>query len=686
MKKLHLSIELLEDLHIGTGTGVGDIDALQVRDRRGLPVLPSSHIKGVLLQTARDLMEVQPEAISQTDIETLFGCPGGAQGCVQLTSAYLPDRDNSDAIETLLWGSTRIDPNQGRAQETSLRLVEYIPAGKTFVLQAFFPSEYQDLLTAIIGRCTRLGAGRNRGYGLVRWEDKKQEKEQEPNGEEGLVQIPQKAPAYPQRLRLLLRNLDPVCLAQTGHPGNLITSDAFIRGRTLRGSFAAACITLGKPEWAQTLLDPELAWADALPLPDQKLGVQDLQTCQVLPIALSIGTPKASAPQMDLPWWVLQQAKGSLGARGEVNQIDLPEGQRLPEKLKRPAANEFLFRASPDIPWQRYTPEIHERLRTSVPRSGQQGEQALFSNEEIAEQTLFLADLIVTNEAQAKTLAQLVEVLNQHWLRIGRGGKPSVLESAQWIAPEKKLPAESGSCDFTLLLLSDLIARDTLGNFHDGLTAPILCQLAGLPADSDVRIDKNYSEGLNLYGFNALTGLPRMAQRGIKAGSIVRVSGADAAKLRAALAQKTFLGESPEEGFGRFVLDLPLRPIPMEDKAPLGLHPSTSLGHEKLCEKARELAQEYAKATQPSKSQWGDFRNQVQAARNREQLMAVFTRIDEAAEKQGGKARKFLARNERQALLNAVENKPELADAQDLLDYFFRWQRVQNNRTQESQA
>lgn len=682
MKKLDLSIELLEDLHIGTGTGVGDIDALQVRDRRGLPVLPSSHIKGVLLQTARDLMEVQPEAISQADIDILFGRQGGGQGCVQLTSAYLPDSDNSDAIDTLLWGSTRIDPDQGRAQETFLRLVEYIPAGRTFTLQAFLPSRHQDLLTAIIGRCTRLGAGRNRGYGLVCW------RQQTPNGKKSLVQIPQKAPAYPQRLRLLLRNLDPVCLAQTGHPGNLITSDAFIRGRALRGSFAAACITLGKPEWAQALLDPELAWADALPLPDQKLGVQDLQTCQVLPIALSIGTPKASAPQADLPWWVLQQAKGSFGARGEVNQIDLPEGQRFPEKLKRPAANEFLFRANPDAPWQRYTPEIHERLRTSVPRSGQQDEQALFSNEEIAEQTLFLADLIVTNEAQARTLAQFVQMLNQHWLRIGRGGKPLVLESAQWLAPEKKLPPERGSCDFTLLLLSDLIARDELGNFHDGLTAPILCQLAGLPADSDVRIDKNFSEGLNLYGFNALTGLPRMAQRGIKAGSIARVSGADAAKLRAALSQKTFLGESPEEGFGRFVVDLPLRPTPTEAKVPLGLHTPTSRRHEDLCKKARDLTQEYEKkpGIKPSKSQWGDFRNQVQAAQSRQQLEAVFTKIDSVAEKKGGEAWKFLAGKNGDALRKAVHNESELADAQDFLDYFVRWQRVQNNRTQESQA
>ena len=38
MSRWTLKIELLEDLHIGTGTGYGDVDAVQVRDRCGWPV------------------------------------------------------------------------------------------------------------------------------------------------------------------------------------------------------------------------------------------------------------------------------------------------------------------------------------------------------------------------------------------------------------------------------------------------------------------------------------------------------------------------------------------------------------------------------------------------------------------------------------------------------------------------
>ena len=131
MKRLTLSIELLEDLHIGTGTGWGDIDALQVRDRRGWPVLPASHIKGLLREAANEWRRLEPSALSREDVEYLFGRPGKGQGRLQLTSAYLC----ADApVSPLVWGSTEID-DKGTAAEQSLRFVEYIPAGNRFSMQ-----------------------------------------------------------------------------------------------------------------------------------------------------------------------------------------------------------------------------------------------------------------------------------------------------------------------------------------------------------------------------------------------------------------------------------------------------------------------------------------------------------------------------------------------------------------------
>lgn len=666
MRRLTLSIELLEDLHIGTGTGWGDIDALQVRDRRGWPVLPASHIKGLLREAANEWCRLEPSALSRKDIDYLFGRPGNGQGRLQLTSAYLrADTPTSP----LVWGSTAID-DKGTAAEQSLRFVEYIPAGSHFGMQVALPvgdEKNEDLLKALIARCRRLGGGRNRGHGLVRWH-LEATTAPDPLPSQG-------APALPGRLRLLLRNLEPVCLARTGHPGNLIASESFIRGRSLRGAFAAACLALGQAEAAHALLADTLSWGDALPLPDVDLAVADLTGAEVLPIPLSIGTPKATAPSAGIPGWAYRHEGDFFGSRRETDQITLKPGVRPEEKLKRPASGEFLFRPKPAAPWRRYRPQILERLHTRVPSNENNHEQALFSTEELAERTLFLADLIVSTPDQAATLLEVLHALRGCWLRIGRGGRPLVIETAAWL-PIAEHGTATGS-DFTLLLESELIARDAVGNFQDRLDANTLAELAGLPADSiTIKVDPAFSEGCDLFGFNASTGLPRLAQRAIKAGSVVRVSGPDAPRLREALAQRLALGECPEEGFGRFRLDRLPEPRPAGAQT-LPAAPPNQLREETLCAEARDWVKAFDQAlSAPSNSQWGDFRGRIQAARSHQELSNTFRLIEEAKEKHGGKAWKdFVDAPDYARFRDHLAHLP-LADAQALLEYFLRWQRA----------
>ncbi len=666
MKRLTLTIELLEDLHIGTGTGWGDIDALQVRDRRGWPVLPASHLKGLMRQAANEWNRLDPTAISRKSIDTLFGRQGNGQGQLLLTSAYL-----NEYKTTLIWGSTQIGVT-GTAEAQSLRFIEYIPAGSHFEMQAALPEgdEQNDvLLKAIIARCGRLGGGRNRGHGQVRW---------------GLAEpvasktsTPAPPVSYPARLRLLLRNLEPVCLARTGHPGNLIGTESFIRGRSLRGSLVGACLAQGQAAWAQTLLTPTLAWGDALPLPvnaltkDHRIGEID-----VLPIPLSIGTPKATAPAGQLPWWAYSRETALFGARREIDQITLRSGERPLEKLKRPSTGEFLFRAGPDAPWQRYKPQILERLHTRVPSEENDYEQALFSTEEIAEQTLFLADLMITSAEQADTFSAVLNHLASQWLRIGRGGHPLIIEAATWL-PIAKHGVSSGLKEFTLLLESELITRDSLGNFCDKLDASTLARLAGL-STVNIETTQTFSEGTDLFGFNASTGLPRLAQRAIKAGSVIRVAGEGATKVRAELTTRLALGECPEEGFGRFRIDqLPHPQASLEAEA-IQATPAPS-GQEERCQKAQEWVKGFGKAlSEPSNSQWGDFRSRVQATRTPVELSNVFLTIEAAAKKQGGKKwANFVGHPCYPKFRQALASMP-LSDAQELLEYFTRWQRALN--------
>ena len=220
---IQLSAEVLEDLHTGSGTGGGDIDALVQRDRHGRPVIRASHLKGLLREAGEELIALG--TLTATDLNGLLGAGGSGHGALRLTSLRLPE---GAAGKTLIWGSTK-RVEKGRApQLDTLRFIEHLAAGTRFEAQLrLVDARLQPLLERLLNRIDRIGGARNRGGGLVRLDWQVQPPETLtatplPEGE-GLV------------LRLVLRNLEPLCLPATGYPGNLIKSHSFIRGQTLRG-------------------------------------------------------------------------------------------------------------------------------------------------------------------------------------------------------------------------------------------------------------------------------------------------------------------------------------------------------------------------------------------------------------------------------------------------------------------
>lgn len=678
MKRLNLTVELLEDLHIGTGTGVGDIDARQVRDRYGRPVLPASHIKGVLRETALEASRLQPGAFSREKINTLFGQGGGERGRLLLTSGYWHEKNSS---RLLIWGSTRIDEN-GTAQEKSLRFVEYVPAGSRFALEAEVPEEDETFFRALLAHTPYLGAQRTRGHGRVRWQI------EEPPPAPPI--LPEGLPHhYPAKLRLVLRNDDPLCLPLTAHPGNLITTTTAIRGRALRGSVAALCLDAGLEEAAATLLSPTLSWGDGRPLPASETHLDRWQRWEVVPIPRSIGTPKGKAERADIPWWVSKKGSETpLGAQGEVEQIakrwaeeqkGANKTQRDSEKLKRPKEEEWLFRTAPDAPWIRYRVMRLERLHTRPPKPDEGlPEQALFSTEEIAERTLFIADLIVSNQAEAEALTSALTAMRDRWLRLGRGGRPVRLLAAGWSdLPEPTPQSDQGV--LYLFLESDLILRNRYGNFATQLDAKLLAEALGL-ANAQVTTFAAFCDTAPVYGFNAMTGLPRSAQQAILAGSAIAITGNDLPKLTAALRTKVALGESAEEGFGRFRLEIP-QPERETIATPRSAVPHTSR-EEELAQKGWEYANQLRKIKPlPSRSQWGELRARALAARTPEELHTLFARIDEASAKLGGKSWLGLTQSDEWKRLREEVQSLPFAEGQKLLDYLVRWVRALDNQT-----
>lgn len=363
--------------------------------------------------------------------------------------------------------------------------------------------------------------------------------------------------------------------------------------------------------------------------------------------------------------------KNYLGASGEIERLSSAE--KPAEKLKRPAPDEYLFRNDPHARWECYRVEMQQRLRTRVPNQ-ETPDQALFSNEEIAEKTAFVSDILVTDSQAAQSLMQGLQLAMQHWLRMGRGGRPLQIEQLLWLGSEHP-EQDAQPSEFILLCESDVILRDEWLRYQTKFSPADLARWLGkenLKVSS--KQQDSYFDHRQVFGFNATSGLPRPVQIAIMAGSALRISGEDAPELYCELAHRLTIGEFAEEGFGRFSLNqMPQPTIAQTDVTELS---QLSQPANNLCQQARKWAKNFNNLQKISDSQLGEFRNRVQAIQSATELAALFAGIQAAAEKHGGKNWKSLTSKSeyvsfRQSLLDIPVH-----EAQDLLNDFVRWCRV----------
>lgn len=642
---IQLHVETLEDLHTGSGTGGGDVDALVQRDRHGRPVIRASHLKGLLREAGEELIAFG--ALATGELRALLGTEGEGRGGLRLTSLRVPGGAES---RMLIWGSTQRVKNGRAPKPDTLRFIEHVAAGTRFeAILRLADARLQPLLERLLKRIDRIGGARNRGSGLVRldWQ----------------VQSPRAlTPSLLQEghgatLRLVLRNLEPLCLPATGYPGNLIKSHSFIRGQALRGALMAWAIHNGHGEAVR--LFEHLSVGDALPLP---AGCDSVE--QVIPIPLSILTDKPSGGNEAIPWW----ADGGGGAATCDALGELPEAE---EKRKRPGAHEYLCRLANDTQWQRYSPVMRVRLRNATPKRASTENTRLFSLEEIAEDTGFQAEVHFADAGTLKSfLDRFAPVLaGMDWLALGRGGAPACIDSFSLAAASTLPPALVD--DWTMTLTSDSILRGERLGFLDNLDCERLCQLAGIEGRNEWRIVTNVVEPTSVHGFNAATGLPRASALALRRGSCWRIAGPGSADLARALFEKGALGERTGEGFGRFVIDVQpidsdrLATLPGKAKAP------EVRRNEELLAQARVLAGELKKEG-PSLSQLQWLRSQTMAVDTREGLHKLLSDIEQAHRRRpkGGKAWPDFPHHR---LGEGLKSCPTLDEKRRLIAFLVQW-------------
>lgn len=184
-------------LHLGSGKGDVLIDAEVVHDEYGLPYLPAKRFKGVLYESALEVVEMleqcgKDEIVEKTVVDKLFG-RSGAESCLAIHDLYLADYQEqraawaylqdkfpgivnaNDVLEeyTELRYQTSIDKETGITADGSLHNMRVVDKGNRFVgeLELFAASEKEQLLLALaLQNLHYIGGKRNRGFGKIHCE------------------------------------------------------------------------------------------------------------------------------------------------------------------------------------------------------------------------------------------------------------------------------------------------------------------------------------------------------------------------------------------------------------------------------------------------------------------------------------------------------------------------------------
>jgi hypothetical protein len=517
-----LTITLEDDMHTGAGLESGEIDAVVAKDRHGKPIIPATHLKGVMRDNACKLT-----GLTSDQVNALFGKKQAQSGAVILTSAYWQGKEYTPMI----MGFSAREEGSRIAKEGSLRQIEYIPAGSEFTAQIYLKNDaLKEDLIQVLQVTDRLGSRRSRGAGQLSLTLEA--------FQPLIKQITQPTPT--KQLRLMLKNLSPLVLPQTGVPGNIISTQSFIRGQTLLGALTGYALSQGKKDMANKMLSGAISVGNAYPLPEKERETASIHDWEVLPIPLYLQSPKSTPENSEFPHWAKPEAHPyrALNVKEDLNALADRDDENRGEKTKRPHEDEYVAKFGDNQPWLRYQPQTTVRLRNHFT------DEKLFAIEEIAEHTCFMVDIQFENEKDChQFMMQFAEVLSgQAWLTIGRGGAPVQVTHYSTSVPQSAKPERD---DLYLTFTSDWIVRGEHLGFLEGLDAKAWRGLVGV----EPKLIKDMTDFEWVYGHNATSGLPRASAVAIRRGSTWRLKNTE---FITKLLNKSVYGERTDEGYGRY--------------------------------------------------------------------------------------------------------------------------------------
>jgi CRISPR-associated protein Csx10 len=186
---MKLKVKLDSYTLCGSGEGAGLIDSDVVFDAFGFPYLPGRRMKGLLRESAQEVLEMlgKEECLASL-LHSLFGNGGFEPGRIRIPNLRLPDYEKVTAYAGVLLKDTNMSlvtranilvgftdireqtalDEDGIADESSLRITRVLCPGRSFKAKiADLPEPEAALLFLAAHNLKRMGTSRNRGQGKI---------------------------------------------------------------------------------------------------------------------------------------------------------------------------------------------------------------------------------------------------------------------------------------------------------------------------------------------------------------------------------------------------------------------------------------------------------------------------------------------------------------------------------------
>ncbi len=191
MKTFNITIKTLSPLHLGAGKADVIIDAEVVHDEYGMPYFPAKRLKGLLYESALELIEISNGTwFTINELKNLFGQGSDGESKFILENLYLKEypklRESWEYLDQTYQGiftrqevldsytelryQTKIDKETGIADDSSLHNMRVVDAGIEFCGELELSedtAQNQNILEKAFANLRFVGAKRNRGCGNV---------------------------------------------------------------------------------------------------------------------------------------------------------------------------------------------------------------------------------------------------------------------------------------------------------------------------------------------------------------------------------------------------------------------------------------------------------------------------------------------------------------------------------------